>query len=261
MNRPRAVTSAALCLTLLSGCGAVFPRYTTATRRPPEGFVDANRLAAPPESVRRVTFVSATLPPQRADGRAWDDDGPPDMYVVLYRNDVEVYRSPVATDQSRAAWSDASVTIYLPPSARLRLEVWDDDGAFRDPIGQTEFSGIPLGAGDGSDHLIRLEGGAQLTVRVDAPAAMLGMGVTYEVHEAYLRVLEVQAVSPANTAGLRPDDRITAIDGQSVEALEEIGARQAMDRGSLREMVLTVVRGGGAPQEINVRVDAVYPAR
>lgn len=261
MDAARAAVIAALSLGLLSGCGAVFPRYTTATRPPPAGFLDANRLAAAPESVRRVTFVTASLPPQRSDGREWDDDGPPDLYAVLYRNDVEIYRTPVATDQSRAVWRDAAATIYIPSSARIRLELWDDDGAFRDPVGRTEFSGIPVGAAEGGDHLIRLEGGAQLTIRVEAPAPMLGMGVTYEVHADHLRVLEVEAVSPANTAGLRADDRITAIDGQRVDALGEIGARQAMDRGALRALALTVVRGDAAPQEINVRVDAVYPAR
>lgn len=261
MTPPRTVLHAALGALVMTGCGAVFPRYTTATRAPPQGFLDANRLAAPPESVRRVAFVSATLPPQRTDGRAWDDDGPPDLYVRLYRNDVEVYRTPVARDQARALWSDASVTLYLPGSAQMRVELWDDDGAFSDPVGRAEFRGVPPGASDGGDHLLRLEGGAELTLRVEAPAPRLGMGVTYEVHAGHLRVLEVDAVSPANAAGLRPDDRITAVDRRSVESLGEIGARQAMDRAALRAVTLTVRRADAAPIDLDVRVDAVYPAR
>ena len=261
MTPPRTLLLAAFGLAALSGCGAVFPRYTSATRRPPQGFIEANRLAAPPESVRRVTFVSAALPPQRSDGRAWDDDSPPDLTVRLYRNDVEVYRSPIARDQARAVWADAITTLYLPASAQMRVELWDDDGAFSDPVGRAEFRGIPTGAADGGDHLMRLEGGAELTLRVEAPAPMLGMGVTYEVHGDYLRVLEVDAVSPANTAGLRPDDRITAIDGQRISAIGEIGARQGMDRGAMRAVTVTVVRGDASPQDLEVRVDAVYPAR
>lgn len=261
MNLARVAAHAALSLGLLSGCGAVFPRYTTATRPPPPGFLDANRLSPPPESVRRITFLSATLPPQRADGRGWDDDGAPDMYVVLYRNGVEIFRSHVAQDQTRAVWRDAAETVYVPPSARMRVEVWDDDGAFRDPVGQAEFSGVPLGAQGGGEHLIRLEGGAQLVIRVEPPPPRLGLGVTYEVHADHLRVVEVEAVSPASTAGLRAGDRIIAIDGQRVDALGEPGARQAMDRGALRELALRVVRGDSAPEEMIVRVDAVYPAR
>ena len=53
----RAAAITALSLPLVGGCGEVFPRYTTATRRPPAGFLDANRLPAERESVRRVTFV------------------------------------------------------------------------------------------------------------------------------------------------------------------------------------------------------------
>lgn len=261
MTPLRPVVLAAFGLAALSGCGALFPRYTTATRPPPQGYVDANRLSPPPESVRRVTFVSATLPPQRNDGRAWDDDGPPDLYVRLYRNGVEVYRSPVARDMARAEWSNASTTIYLPASAQMRVELWDDDGAFSDPAGSAEFRGVPLGAADGGEHLMRLQGGAELTLRVDAPRPLLGMGVTYEVHGGHLGVLEVEAVSPANTAGLRAGDRITAIDGVRVEALGEIGARQAMDRGSLRRVTLTVERGDGPAQQLEIGVDAVYPAR
>lgn len=261
MTRLRTAAFALAGLVALSGCGALFPRYTTATRRPPLGFVEANRLTPPPESVRRISFISASLRPQRNDGRAWDDDGAPDLSVRLLRNGVEVYRSPTARDTLRARWTDATITLYLPATAQMRVELWDDDGAFSDPAGSAEFRGIPLGAADGGEHLLRLQGGAELTMRVDAPPPLLGMGVSYEVHGGHLRVLEVEAVSPANSAGLRAGDHITAIDGASVGRLGEIGARQAMDRASHRGVTLSVERDGAALPPLHIEVDAVYPAQ
>ena len=57
---------------------------------------------------------------------------------ILVQNDVEVYRSPLARDQTRAVWPDAITTLYLPASAQLRVELWGDDGAFSDPAGRAE---------------------------------------------------------------------------------------------------------------------------
>ena len=58
----------------------------------------------------------------------------------------------------------------------------------------------------------------------------------------------------------RSDDQIEAIDGQHVSALGERGSRQAMDRAATRDVTLSL-RRRGAPHEVIVRSDAVYPAR
>ena len=130
-----------------------------------------------------------------------------------------------------------------------------------DLVAETHFTGVPTGALDGSNILLRLEGPATVSIRSTAPAPMLGMGVEYEVHESYLRVLSVEPASPGAAAGLQVGDRVISIDRQTVESLGEIGARQAMDRASVREVQLTVQREGRPMFVVDVRLDAVYPAR
>ncbi|MFO0646260.1 MAG: PDZ domain-containing protein [Polyangiales bacterium] len=252
---------------LLSGallsmaCGTIFPRYQAATRPPPQGMVESGTLRAPPENLRRLEVVSAELPPSRRDGRTWDDDGDPDLYVVIYRDGQEIYRTPVMRDSLRPRWTNAGFTARLDAHARFRIELRDDDPPLDELVAETHFMGVPTGAIDGSNIQLSLEGPASLMIRSTAPAPLLGMGVEYEVHESYLRVLAVEGASPAAAAGLQVGDRIVAIDRQTVESLGEVGARQAMDRGSVREVQLTVEREGRPMFVVDVRLDAVYPAR
>ncbi len=249
-----------LCL-VATACGTIFPRYQTAMRPPPQGMREAGSLRPPPDNLRRLEFVSAELPPSRPDGRTWDDDGDPDLYAVLYRDDREVYRTPVVRDSLRPRWAHAAVTARLDPHARFRIELRDDDGALDELVAETHFTGTPSAATEGSNMVLRFEGGALLTVRSGPPEPMLGMGVDYEVHETYVRVLAVEPASPAAAAGLRPGDHVVAIDRTPVESLGEIGARQAMDRAAVRDVSLTVEREGRPMFVVDVRLDAVYPAR
>lgn len=245
------------------GCGAVFPRYTAALRRPPVGMTEVGTggtLGDPPEDVRHVSVLSAELPPSRTDGRSWDSDGEPDLYVVVRRDGEEVFRSSVVQNTRRAAWSNEGANLRAPPSARWRIELWDEDGVIDDPVGSQEFLGIPSAALDGGEWVARLPRNAEVRLRTTAPEPMIGMGVTYEVHEDYLKILSVVSGSPAAQAGLSNGDRIVSIDGHSVQSLGELGSRQGMDRASVREVILWVRHGEDSPREVRVQPGAVYPA-
>lgn len=257
----RVLPCSSFALLSLIACGAIFPRYRTPLRPPPPGMLESGGLTAPPPEIRRLTFVSAELPPSRADQRTWDDDGHPDLYCVLLRNGEEIYRTPVVRDTLRPEWPHASVTVRFDPRARLRFELRDDDGPVSELVSEIEFTGIPEGALAGGNVSLQLTRGATLFLRAEAPAPMVGMGLEYEIHEEHVRVLALEAVCPARTAGLRVGDRITAIDGRPVASLGEVGVRQAMDRSALRDVTLRVERDGQPPAEITVRVNAVYPAR
>ncbi len=230
-------------------------------RAPPQGMLESGVLRPPPDNLRRLDFVSAELPPSRPDGRTWDDDGDPDLYAIVYRDDQEIYRTPVVRNSLRPQWTNAGFTARLDPHARFRIELRDDDPPLSDLVAETHFTGVPTGALDGSNILLRLEGPANVSIHSGPPSPMLGMGVEYEVHESYLRVLSVEPASSGAVAGVQVGDRILAIDRQTVESLGEIGARQAMDRASLREVQLTLRREGRPTFVVDVRLDAVYPAR
>lgn len=248
-----------LAVAVLPACGAVFPRYTTRTRPPPEGLIGAGTLSPPPESVQRVAIVEAEVPVRRGDGSDWDTDGPPDVYAVLFRNGVEVMRTPVAANTLRPTWTFAE-TLYLTPDTPLRVELWDEDGVLDDIVGRHEMTGMPESARNGGTWLVRMERGASLRLTANPPPPLLGAGISYELHSEYVHVLDVVTNGPAGRAGIRADDQITAINGRAVATLGEAGTRQALDRAAYQDLDLTVVRDR---QTLSVRLtnDAVYPAR
>lgn len=252
----------AIALTLGSGaCSAVFPSYTTAMHRPPPGMIEDRLVTAAPENVWQIRVLEADLPPSRIDGRDWDSDGAPDLFVVVRRNGEEIYRTPVVANNLRPQWTNAAVTMVVNPNDALRVELLDDDGPVNDHVGLADFHGIPAEARDGGNWLVQLDNHTTLRLAASAPTPMLGMGVTYAVHEDYLAVQEVVPGSPAATQGIVVGDRITAIDGHSVVTLGEVGSRQAMDRASLRGGALMVTHAGRAPESVQVEPGAVYPAR
>ena len=255
------VVAALASLSSLLGCAAVFPRYTTATRRVPAELLQERTVAPPPDDVRTVSVLSAELPPSRTDGQPWDSDGAPDLYAVILRDGAEVYRTPVVPDSLRPEWRAAEVTLRVRPDSVLRFELWDDDGLVSQPVGSEQVTGIPSSALDGGNWLVRFQGNAFLRLGARPPEARFGMGVTFEVHEDHLRVLAVEAGGPGAAAGLRVGDRIVALDRRRVQDLGEIESHQAMDRASLRPVTLTVERDGSPPATMTVAPGAVYSAR
>lgn len=262
MATSRWFLAAALASTTpLVGCGAVFPRYTTATRAIPAELVQQRSVTPPPDDIRTVSVLSAELPPSRTDGQPWDSDGEPDLYAVILRDGVEVYRTPVIQNSTHPEWRNAEVTLRVRPDNVLRFELWDDDGMVDQPVGAEQVNGVPSSALDGGNWIIRFQRNAFLRLAARPPEARYGMGVTFEVHEDYLRVLDVEGSSPGASAGLRAGDHIVALDGRRVQDLGEIESHQSMDRASVRPVVLTVERDGSAPATITVSPGAVYSAR
>lgn len=259
--KPTLVLSVIASLWGLGACSAVFPRYTTAMHRPPPGMVEDRLVSPPPENVWQIRVLEADLPPSRIDGRGWDSDGAPDLFVVIRRNGEEVYRTPVLSNTLRPQWSNAAVTLTVNPNDALRVELLDDDGPVNDHLGLADFHGVPAEARDGGNWLVQLDNRTTLRLAASAPPPMLGMGVTYEVHDDFLQVLEVVPGSPAAAQGVVVGDRINAIDGHTVASLGEVGSRQAMDRGSLRGVDLTVTHAGRAAEPVHIESGAVYPAR
>ena len=245
----------------LVGCGAIFPRYTTATRSVPADMVQQRSIAPPPDEVRTVSVLSAELPPSRTDGQPWDSDGEPDLYAVILRDGVEVYRTPVIQNSLRPEWRNASVTLRIRPDSVLRFELWDADGVVDQPVGAEHATGVPSSALDGGNWVIRYQRNAFLRLAARPPEPRFGMGVTFEVHEDNLQVLAVEEGGPGAAAGLRVGDRIVALDRRRVQDLGEIESHQAMDRASLRPVVLAVERDGSPPATLTVAPGAVYSAR
>lgn len=249
----------------MSGCAAVFPQYTTSTREIPAALREQGGFTPPPDSLHHLGIVSAECPQLTRDGRPWDSDGAPDLFIVLIRNGEEVYRSRTINNSFTPEWnaSDA-IDLFVRNEGVLRIELRDDDGplAPSDFVGMVEVrGGVPSEARDAARWPLRLEGGATVVLSDRAPEPRIGMGVTFEYRIDSVSIVNVAEAGPANTAGLRAGDRVVRINGTPVSNLSEIEVRQAFDRVMMNDVTLAVERSGSPAFEAVVRSDALYPGR
>jgi hypothetical protein len=255
-----------VCALWACGCAAVFPRYTTATRAVPEAMSEGGGLTPPPDTLHHLSVLRAECERTTRDGRPWDDDAGPDLFVVISRNGTEVFRTRTIQNRLDPSWDAErdAVELFVRETDTLRVELREDDGALApsELVGLREFRGtIPGEARNGGGWSIRLEGGATVVLSSRAPHPRLGMGVTFEYRTDYLVLVEVAEAGPAGAAGLRAGDRVTRINGTPVSNLAEIDVRQAMDRAMMREVSLVIERAGAPAFEATVRSDALYNGR
>ncbi len=235
--------------------GCAYPRRTTPLSALPSHAGPAQDV---PPDLWQLVLIDADIPTRQRSGLTWDDDAgdPPDPFVrVLIRN-REVWQGPTAENTAHPRWNASPrQNLAFDRSERVRIELWDDDGMTADPIGI--YDGRALSSAViGADTIIKLEGGATVTVRLDHPKPHVGTGIAlYEVRKTALVILEVTPSSPASRAGLKAGDRITAIDDQMIDELGANRAQSALALAAQNQSELTVERKG---QFRHVKLDQGY---
>jgi hypothetical protein len=222
--------------------GCVHPRRTTPLGPVPP---DVARTVPAPADLWRFVLVRADIPPQKRSGLAWDEGDGPDAYLKVLVNGEELWQSPVIENNIHPEF-DASPprNFAFKPDTKLRLELWDKDGVSADPIGIYEGRGLGQ-AIIGAPTTIKLEGGATITVKVDRPVPHFGSGIAlYEVRHHALVIIKVVGNSPADRAGLKAGDRITAIGGKLIDDLPHGQAESALTQAGQTGSELTVEQNG-----------------
>jgi hypothetical protein len=230
-----------LALGSLSACA--YPRRSTPLSTVSHDVAKGD-VSAPPE-LWRFVLVRADIPPTQRSGLPWDEDGGPDPFMKLMVDGRELWESPRLNDTTHPQFDTGPETnLALPRNTRLRFELWDKDGVTSEPIGI--YEGRILGdAIVGTDVLIKLEGGATLTVRVEKPAPLVGTGIAqYEIRRHAMVVLKIVPNSPASRAGITPGDRITEIDGKLLDELRGGKAESALAQASQNGSELTLEKDG-----------------
>lgn len=228
-----------ILLVVVSACA--YPRRSTSLS--PVG--NPGNVNAPPD-IMRIRIAGAVIPPNQRGGSPWDEDGSgPDSFVRIYRGETLLFESDVVEDQLEPEFAVETGNLRITTDAQMRIELWERDSArLPTPIGTWNGRGLPRGALRDADASLMLEGRATLLFRVLAPTVERGTGIAlYEFRSEHVKVIEVIAASPAGRAGLQEGDEIIAVDGQSIDDLDEGGAASALSMASSRTSRFTVRRG------------------
>ena len=89
-----------------------------------------------PDNLWKLVVVSAEIPRETRSGSRWDDDDtPPDPYLKLMVGGKEIWETKTLDDQDHPQFNASPPkNLSIDRNARVRLELWDDDGsdAFRE---------------------------------------------------------------------------------------------------------------------------------
>lgn len=133
---------------------------------------------------------------------------------------------------------------YVRTNYLMQNEV--DDQALQDSIAKGYLAGI------GDQYAAYYTADSLKQKELDSKGIMVGIGVTATEDESgYIKVLTTYTESPAEAAGILPQDLIVKVDGEDVKAL---GYAKAMEmvKGEAGTSVKLVVRRGGQDSEMEV---------
>jgi membrane-associated protease RseP (regulator of RpoE activity) len=243
-------------LGLAVACAAVYPEMQTAVRAAPEG-----TLAEPPpeEDLYFVFFDGAWIPPKDRGGRQWESDGP-DPFAKLIVDDVERIVTPVQANTREPNWpKQDKENLRIRAGAKIFVEVWDDNPVTDHPICRAKVRNIDS-LREGGENEIWCDSGARVRLHVESAKPLLGIGLYYETRgRGGVRVTRVVSNSPAARAGLSTGDRILAVQGKPVTAMDALEVRSAINLHSRTGLKLDVWFQNGKRHVIELKEGSLYP--
>ena len=251
----RCVGLGALALTAL-GCSAVYPEMGTRVRAP---VADEALEPAPPTDLYYIAFEGAIIPNHTQDGREWSGGGP-DPYAKLKVGERDLIVTPTQSSTRRPSWPDQTQANYrLEPGAELTVEMWDARAGTDHPICVTRVLDIDH-IRDGGNNELQCDSGARVFLTVQPARPVLGIGLFYELRGTDgVRVTRVVSESPAARAGLKPGDRILAIQGTPVGDLDALGVRGKINGNTRTGLMLDVLFVDGKHGAVELEEGPIYP--
>jgi hypothetical protein len=242
----------------ISGCAVVYAEQGTPIRNPT---AEQALEPEPPTDVFYIAVKSARIPQRTRDGRAWDKMGgsAPDVYAILFVDQVEVSRTDVVPNSFEPEWKDNKPTNYkILPSTEVRVELWDENTLVSHPICNQVIKDIAEAVSVGSVEL-NCDSGASMIVAVTEPKAKIGIGLYYGKRGNEAFVTKVIGASSAGRAGLRPNEQILRVRGKTVASLTT-GELESLMNASAKSGILLEVKGeDGEVRKVELREEAMYP--
>ncbi len=253
----------ALLIALLSAaalapaCAAVYPELSTPTHAPVEG----QPLDPPPESVKWIELKGASVPRLTRDGRPWGALGStePSPYAVVFVNGQPIIRTDAEPKTFTPTWPNSKRGNFaLERGDRIRVELWESRPVSDRPIGMRDviFTGDLT---DDNELHVRLEGGAEVTLKIEPARPVVGLGLRYELRGVDgVYVTQVVEHSPAGRAGVKPGDRIVALDGRSTNGMSEAEIRSLLNMQHPHGLALQLLRRDGSQLALSLKEGAIY---
>lgn len=83
----------------------------------------------------RIQINNISLTQRKPDGTSWDvPGGMPDVFVIIYKNEEEIFITDVVDDSLYPSWSNAYVDVSIDSTDRYDFWIYDEDIAEHDPI-------------------------------------------------------------------------------------------------------------------------------
>lgn len=136
--------------------------------------------------------------------------------LVMTSADRVIATLPAPAEGSIEGWSKVVVELISIARAQSPALLQADNEAIYEAIFDAMLAHL--------DHFSRYAGAYEARQHRESRSGFGGVGVRYNVENTHLNIEEVLPETPAEQAGLKAGDKITAIDGVSVTAINEQGA-------------------------------------
>lgn len=257
--RPRLFAVLALVAAFSTGCPAVYPEIGTRLKVPPK---DSVLEPGPPDTLRWIRVVSATVPEKTRDGREWDKvlGSLPDPYVKLFVNGAELMRTTVQSDTLTPSWPDAPHGNFdIPKDCKMRVELWDSSPINDAPIGVKDIGRpTPDEVIDGK-YRVELNGGGEVTFAFEPAHPMFGLGIWFELRNDSAAITRLMEGSPAERAGIQKNEEILTISGKKVTGLKPDEVRSMLNSVPIAGVDLELKREDGTTVTVNLKEGPIYP--
>ena len=183
----------------------------------------------------------------------------PDPFAKLFLGEEEIVRTPVQSNTLTPTWPDGVKSNYrVPKGSVLRVELWDKNPINNHPICVWDIKHPHREAQQGSLDIL-CDSGAKVRLAIAPAKAKIGVGFYYELRTQDVYVSRVVAESPAARAGVKPGDRIMAIQGKDVRKMEEGEPKSLINTNSQVGLHLTLKHDDGSVVDVTLKDGPMYP--
>lgn len=254
----RLVALALLALPL-AGCPVIFPEVATPVKSLLPG---AELTPPPPEDLRWLRFVGASIPDQTRDGRDWSDrtGSPPNPYAKLVVDGGDFLKTFPQSRTREPTWPDSPHGNFrLKPGAKLRVELWDNNALTDLPIGVRELGRLSEEMIASRRIHVDFDNGASVELALEPAHAMRGVGLWYELHTGSAYITRTFAESPASRAGLKAGDQVLAIGKKQIAHSSSDEIQSLFNAVPIDGLEILLRRKSGVTTTVKVPAGPIYP--